>query len=74
MSTKSLKAPANFEAAVAELEQLVAHMEAGQVPLDQLLAGYKRGAELLTYCRDQLSAVEQQVQILEDGQLKAWVG
>ena len=38
----------------------------------QLLDGYRRGAELLQFCRGRLEAVEQQVQVLEDGQLKPW--
>lgn len=70
---KAAAAP-SYEQALAELEQLVAVMEAGTVPLDQLLEGYKRGTALLTLCRDQLQAVEQQVKVLEDGTLKAWEG
>ncbi|WP_428422905.1 exodeoxyribonuclease VII small subunit [Methylibium sp.] len=64
--------PASYEAALAELEQLVAAMEAGQLPLDRLLDSYRRGAALLTYCRGRLEAVEQQVQVLEAGELKPW--
>ena len=64
--------PANYEDALRELERLVAAMEAGQLPLDQLLEQYKRGAELLSFCRARLDAVEQQVKVLEDGQLKPW--
>lgn len=60
----------SYEAAVLELEQLVASMEAGQMPLDRLLEGYKRGAELLSYCRSRLKAVEEQVQVLEDGPMQ----
>jgi exodeoxyribonuclease VII small subunit len=66
--------PANYEVALSELESLVASMEGGQLPLEGLLAGYRRGAELLQYCRVRLEAVEQQVKILEDGQLKSWSG
>ena len=44
------------------------------MPLDQLLDSYKRGAELLELCRSRLTAVEQQVKVLEDGQLKSWNG
>jgi len=40
-------------------------MEGGQLPLDQLLDGYRRGAELLAYCRGRLQAVEEQVKVLE---------
>jgi exodeoxyribonuclease VII small subunit len=64
--------PASYEAALQELERLVGSLEAAQLPLDQLLAGYQRGAQLLSFCRDRLAAVEQQVQVLEAGQLKPW--
>lgn len=66
------KEPASYEQALAELDRLVAQMEGGQLPLDQLLDGYRRGAELLAYCRGRLQAVEEQVKVLEDGQLKPW--
>ena len=65
-------APVSYEAALKELETLVADMEAGQLPLAQLLIGYQRGAELLTYCRAQLDAVEQQIKVLDNGALKPW--
>lgn len=64
--------PATYEAALGELEQLVAQMESGQLPLDQLLSHYQRGAQLLSFCNDRLQAVDQQVQLLESGQLKTW--
>lgn len=64
--------PESYEAALAELEQLVARMEAGALPLDQLLVAYQRGAQLLAHCRQRLDAVESQVKRLEDGQLKPW--
>lgn len=65
-------APDTYENALAELERLVAAMEAGQLPLDQLLESYQRGAELLKFCRARLEAVEQQVKVLENGELKPW--
>ena len=66
------KESATYEQALAELDRLVVQMEGGQLPLDELLDGYRRGAELLNFCRDKLRAVEEQVKVLEDGQLKAW--
>jgi len=66
--------PQHYEDALSELERLVQAMEGAQLPLDQLLTSYQRGAELLTFCRTRLDAVEQQVKVLEDGQLKAWEG
>ena len=66
-------APApTYEEALAELERLVQRMEDGQMPLDQMLGSYQRGAELLELCRSRLAAVEAQVKVLEDGQLKTW--
>ena len=62
--------PVSFEAAVAELDRLVVNMETGQLPLEQSLAAYERGAELLRYCHSALEAAEQQVKILEEGALK----
>lgn len=64
----------SYEDALGELERLVAAMEGGQLPLDKLLDSYRRGAELMALCRQRLDAVEQQVKLLEDGQLKAWSG
>ena len=68
------KDPARYEQALAELDRLVQQMEGGQLPLDQLLDGYRRGAELLAFCRGRLQAVEDQVKVLEDGALKSWPG
>jgi exodeoxyribonuclease VII small subunit len=62
--------PKDYESALAELEAIVAEMESGQLPLDASLAAYKRGAELLQYCRRQLADAEQQVKILENGTLQ----
>jgi exodeoxyribonuclease VII small subunit len=60
----------SFEAALAELEKIVASMEAGQMPLEQSLAAYKRGAELLKLCQSALQDAQQQVKILEENVLK----
>jgi exodeoxyribonuclease VII small subunit len=62
----------SYEAALAELEQLVARLDGGQLPLDELLGQYQRGAALLAFCRDRLQAVEQQIQVLEGSTLKPW--
>ena len=64
--------PASYEAALQELEGLTSRLESGQLPLDQLLAGYQRGAQLLKFCRDKLEAVETQIKVLEGAELKPW--
>jgi exodeoxyribonuclease VII small subunit len=66
------ESPPSFEAALAELEALIATMEGGQLPLAQSLSAYKRGAELLAYCQAALKDAQQQVDVLESGVLKAF--
>lgn len=79
-SSRGARAPdasepaASYEAALQELEQLVAQLDAGQLPLDQLLTRYQRGAELLSYCRARLDAVENQIKVLENGEARPWDG
>ena len=64
--------PASYEDALAELEALVAAMDAGQMRLDDLIVNYRRGAELLAFCRERLARVEEQVKVMEADGLKAW--
>lgn len=59
-----------FEAALAELEQIVQSMEGGRLPLEESIAAYRRGSELLKHCQQQLNEAESQVQILENGVLR----
>jgi exodeoxyribonuclease VII small subunit len=64
--------PKTFEAALAELENIIATMEGGALPLAETLAAHRRGAELLQYCQAALKDAQQQVQVLERGVLKAF--
>jgi exodeoxyribonuclease VII small subunit len=72
MPKKSASEPASasFESAMAELDQLVAKMESGELPLEASVAAYKRGSELVQYCAAQLERVEKQVKVLEGDMLK----
>jgi exodeoxyribonuclease VII small subunit len=70
---KTLPPPASFEAAMAELESIVASMETGDLSLAASLAAYRRGAELLQYCQSALKDAEQQVQVLERGVLQPFI-
>ena len=74
MAKSKSQNPQSFEAALAEIESIVAAMEAGQLPLEQSLSAYKRGAELLQYCQARLQEAQQQVKILEAGTLKNFDG
>ena len=59
-----------FEAALAELEAIVQSMEGGRLPLEESIATYRRGSELLKHCQQQLSDAERKIQVLEDGALR----
>jgi exodeoxyribonuclease VII small subunit len=60
----------SFEAALGELDKIVAAMEAGELPLDESLKAYQRGVALVKAAHARLAAAEQQVRILEEGVLK----
>lgn len=63
----------DFEAALTELESIIARMESGQLPLQESLSAYKRGTELLSSCQKALADVEQQIRILnESNQLQTF--
>ena len=70
--SQTAESPPSFETALTELEDLVATMEGGQLPLAESLAAYKRGAVLLAYCQAALKDAQQQVEVLEKGVLKAF--
>ena len=74
--SKPVKSDQNptFESALAELENIVTRMEGGQLPLEQSLTAYKRGAELLKFCQAQLADAQQQVKVLGAGALKNFDG
>lgn len=69
-----LASPANselkFETALSELEQIVENMEAGNLSLEDSIAAYRRGSELLKHCQHQLDDAEQKIQVLENGVLR----
>lgn len=62
--------PKDFESALSELEELVTGLETGQLSLEKSLSYYRRGMELVSYCQRLLQEAEQQVRVLEGGELK----
>jgi exodeoxyribonuclease VII small subunit len=62
--TKKDKTAPDFEAALDELEKLVARMEEGDLPLEETLKQFERGIELTRQCQKALSDAEQKVEVL----------
>lgn len=59
-----------FEQALAELETLVARMEDGKLPLEESLAAYQRGAELVRFCEAKLADAQARIAILDGETLR----
>ena len=59
-----------FEKALQELEALVARMEDGKLPLEESLAAYQRGAELIRFCEGKLTDAQARIQVLDGGELR----
>ena len=55
---------AGFESTLAELEELVARMEAGNLPLEEAMRSFERGVQLTRECQAALLAAQQRVQVL----------
>ena len=62
--------PQDFEAAMTQLEEIVAQMERGDMSLEASLGAYQRGVALTRICQDRLARAEQKVKVLSDELLK----
>lgn len=63
MSDKAVEAM-SFEEAMAALEQVVGALERGDVPLEQSIALYERGAALKAHCAGKLAEAEEKVELI----------
>lgn len=58
----------SFEQALKEFEQVVGQLDRGEVPLDQMIALYERGAALKSHCDAKLKEAEEKIaKITVDG-------
>jgi len=53
-----------FEQALKNLEEAVARLEKGQIPLDEALDSFEAGVQSANLCRKKLQAVEARIEIL----------
>lgn len=54
-----------FEQALQRLEEIVRRMEAGEMPLEQMVEAYEEGRRLLDLCAARLNEVEKKIELLE---------
>ncbi len=73
MTTPEVKniAEMSFEAAMAELERVVAALEKGDVPLEESIKLYERGAALKAHCADKLKSAEEKVELIRASEGRA---
>lgn len=57
----------NFEAAMVELDQVVAKLERGEVALEDSIKLYERGAQLKAHCEAKLKDAEEKVEKISVG-------
>ena len=70
MAEKSI-AEMSFEDAMLALEQVVSQLEKGEVPLEQSIALYERGAALKKHCSDKLKLAEEKVELIRSAEGRA---
>ena len=71
-TSPSNTAPATFEAALAELEQIVRNLETGKTSLEDSIAAYTRGMALKAFCEGKLKDAQlkvDQIATTSDGSL-----
>ncbi len=56
-----------FEAALAELEEIVRQLEQGRSSLDEAIAAYERGAQLKKHCEKKLEEARMRVEKISIG-------
>lgn len=61
----------SFEEAMAALEQVVTHLERGDVALEQSIALYERGAALKAHCAGKLKEAEEKVELIRAAEGRA---
>lgn len=61
----------SFEEAMAALESVVGKLERGDVPLEESIALYQRGAELKAHCAAKLKDAEEKVELIRAAEGRA---
>lgn len=61
---KTSSPSASFEKAMERLEKIVEEMEAGELPLEQLIVRYEEGMKLVKVCQERLTAAEARIEII----------
>ena len=64
MATEKTSKKPSFEQALEELETMVETMESGQLPLEELISSYERGASLVSHCESVLNNARKRLELI----------
>lgn len=62
-----------FEEGLGELEKVVERLESGDLSLEDSLAAFEKGVQLVKFCNEKLTEVERKIELLvkdRDGKLQ----
>ena len=65
------QSPKQFEDVMTRLEVIVQNLQNPVVSLEDALANYQEGVELVQFCQNKLTAAEQLLQVLDQNQLRS---
>ena len=60
-----MKKEQKYEAAFAELQEIVRKMESGQFDIDELAAQLKTAQRLIKFCKDKLAKTEAEIRKIQ---------
>ena len=60
-----MKEEQKYEAAFAELQEIVRKMESGQFDIDELAAQLKTAQRLIKFCKDKLAKTEAEIRKIQ---------
>ncbi len=52
----------SFEESLGKLERLVAEMETGNLPIDEMMAKFEEGRRLSAYCTSELASIRERIE------------
>ncbi|MFS8741121.1 exodeoxyribonuclease VII small subunit [Synechococcus sp. O70.2] len=64
MSRRKREDPWRYEAAIAEVESLIAQIESGELDLEEVVERFQQAAQTLKRCAEFLEEKRQQVEII----------
>ena len=62
-----MTAKPTFEKAMQQLEEIVAELEKGELPLEKAMKKFEEGISLSRYCTEKLDETERRISLLMEG-------